>query len=56
MSVILLHADSALEELSTGDFPIDSLTAIQDTAEKAVALGRQLMAFSSRQVLQTEPL
>ena len=56
MSVILLHADSALEEVRSGEPAVDSVTAIRDAAEKAVELGRQLMAFSSRQVLQTEVL
>ncbi len=54
MSIILLHADSALKELSNGESAIDSVAAIRDAAEKAVALGLQLMAFSSKQVLQPE--
>jgi PAS domain S-box-containing protein len=54
MSIILLHADSALEELSSGESAVDSVAAIRDTAEKAVTLGQQLMAFSSKQVLRTE--
>jgi PAS domain S-box-containing protein len=56
MSIILLHADTALEELSSGELAIDSLAAIRDAAEKAVTLGHQLMAFSSKQVLQPEVL
>ena len=56
MSIILLHADSALEELSSGESAVDSVAAIRDAAEKAVTLGQQLMAFSSKQVLQTEVL
>ena len=56
MSIILLHADSALEELSSGESAVDSVAAIRDAAEKAVALGQQLMAFSSKQVLRAEVL
>jgi PAS domain S-box-containing protein len=56
MSIILLHADSALEELSSGEPAVDSVAAIRDAAEKAITLGQQLMAFSSKQVLQTEVL
>jgi PAS domain S-box-containing protein len=56
MSIILLHGDSALEELQSGESAIDSVIAIQDAAEKAVALGKQLMAFSSKQVLQPKVL
>jgi PAS domain S-box-containing protein len=56
MSVILLNSDSALEELRSGESAVDSITAIRDSAERAVELGRQLMAFSSKQVLNTEVL
>jgi PAS domain S-box-containing protein len=56
MSIILLHADSALEELSRGEPVVDSVAAIRDAAEKAIMFGQQLMAFSSKQVLQTEVL
>ena len=51
MSIIQLHADSALEELGSGRSAVDSLAAIRDAAEKAVAIGQQLMAFSSQQAL-----
>jgi PAS domain S-box-containing protein len=56
MSIILLHADSALDELSSGESAVDSVGVIRDAAEKAITLGQQLMAFSSKQVLQTEVL
>ena len=56
MSIILLHADTAIEELSSGESAVDSVAAIRDAAERAVELGRQLMAFSSKQLLQTEVL
>ncbi len=56
MSIILLYADSALEELNSGESAVDSLGAIRDAAEKAITFGQQLMAFSSKQVLQSEVL
>jgi PAS domain S-box-containing protein len=56
MSIILLKADSALEELSCGESAEDSVTAIRNAAEKATALGQQLMAVSSKEVLQPEVL
>jgi PAS domain S-box-containing protein len=56
MSIILMNADSAFEELRCGDSALTSVTAIRETADRAVALGRQLMTFSSRQMLQTEAL
>ncbi len=56
MSVVLLHADSALDELAAGDPPKDSVIAIRDAADRAISLGRQLMTLSSKQVLQTEIL
>jgi PAS domain S-box-containing protein len=56
MSIILLHADSALEEMCSGESAADDVAAIRDAAEKAVTLGQQLMAFSSKQMLQTEVL
>jgi PAS domain S-box-containing protein len=54
MSIILMNADSALEELRRGDSAMESVTTIRETADRAVELGRQLMTFSSKQVLQTE--
>jgi PAS domain S-box-containing protein len=56
MSVVALYADSALDELRTGGSAVGSIMEIRETAEKAIALGRQLMAFSSKQVLQPEVL
>ncbi len=56
MSVILMHAGSALDDLAAEESVRESLTAIQDSAVRAVNLGRQLMAFSSKQVLQAEVL
>ncbi len=54
MSVILLEVDSALAELSSQDSAVGSVTAIRDAAGKAVALGQQLMAFGSKQMLQRD--
>ena len=56
ISAILLNADSAMDESANGDPAKQSITAIQDTAQRAIALGRQLMTFSQKQVLQTELL
>ena len=56
MSIIVLYADSAIEELNSGESAVDSLGTIRDAAEKAITFGQQLMAFSSKQVLQTEVL
>jgi PAS domain S-box-containing protein len=56
MSVVLIHANSALDELTSADPVRDSITAIQDAAQKAVAIGRQLMTFSEKHVPQTELL
>ena len=55
LSVILLHADSALQEMSSQDGR-ESILAIQHQADKAIALGRQLMAFSSKQAIRSEVL
>ena len=56
MSVILLQGESALEELRSGDPVTGEVTAMQQAAQRAVALTRQLMAFSHQQVLETEVL
>jgi signal transduction histidine kinase/ActR/RegA family two-component response regulator len=56
MSVILLNGESAIEELNSGTSAVASVTAMEQAAEKAVALTRQLMAFSHKQMLQTEVL
>lgn len=55
-SVILLHADSALEQVGSEDVVREYVLGIKDTSEKAITLGRQLMAFSNNQVLQPEVL
>ena len=52
MSVIVLQADSALEELRSGDPLKEPLTDIRMAAETAVALTQQLLAFGRKQVLQ----
>ncbi len=56
MCAVLMYADSALDEMTAEASAAESITAIRDAAERAVALGQQLMAFTSRQVLQTEVL
>jgi PAS domain S-box-containing protein len=54
MSIILMNADSAFEELQSGESPAESLAMIRETADRAVELGRQLMTFSSTQVVKLE--
>ena len=56
LSVILIYAESVTEEIQSGKSATDSAAAICDAAERGIALGRQLMAFSSKRVLQTEIL
>ena len=56
MSVILLHGDSALQELTSEDPVTQSVTAMQEAAQRAVALTRQLMAFSQVHVRELEVL
>jgi len=56
MSAILMYAESALKEVERGKSAAGSVTAIRDAAEKAIAVGRQLMVFSRKKVLQTEVL
>ena len=56
MSVILLHADSALEALNSSEPAHDSVTAILDAAQNAVALTRQLLAFSHKEQGKSELL
>jgi PAS domain S-box-containing protein len=56
MSIILLRADSALEEVRRGESAETSVTAIRIAAERAIALGQQLMAVGSKEALQPEVL
>jgi CheY-like chemotaxis protein len=49
-----MHTDSALDELNDVAPAKESVVAIRDAAERAVALGRQLMTFSQKQMPQTE--
>jgi PAS domain S-box-containing protein len=56
MGTVLLNAQSALEELKGVGPAEESITAIQDAAQQAVAIGRQLMTFSQKQVLEIELL
>ena len=56
MGVILLHGESALEELRSGDLLVKPLSEIQKAAKRAVVLSQQLMAFSHKQVPQAEVL
>jgi PAS domain S-box-containing protein len=54
MSVILLQADAAREALSGNDAVSESVTAIQESAQKAVALTRQLLAFGRKHEKKSE--
>jgi two-component system cell cycle sensor histidine kinase/response regulator CckA len=54
--VILMHTETANDELDCASPAKESIAAIHDAAEKAVTLGRQLMTFSQKEVLQTEVL
>ena len=54
MSVVLMNAESALDELRCGESAVDSVTTIRETADRAVELGQQLLTFSSKKVLQSE--
>jgi PAS domain S-box-containing protein len=56
MSVILMHSDSAVEEIRKGQFAAESVNEIRGAAGRAVALGRLLMGFSGKQARQTEIL
>jgi len=60
MNVMIIYADSALDELQAGESATQSVTEIRHAAEKAVEMGRQLMAFSSsgtsKQEIQLEVL
>ena len=56
MSVILMHSESALQELTSEDPLSQSVTAMQEAAQRAVALTRKLMAFSQVHVHELEVL
>src|SRR5215469_12313420 len=56
MGVILLHADSALQDLSNAEAITESIKAVKEAAEKAVVISRQLMALSHNQVARPEVL
>ena len=56
MSVILMHSESALQELTSEDPLSQSVTAMQEAAQRAVALTRKLMAFSQVHVHEFEVL
>jgi two-component system cell cycle sensor histidine kinase/response regulator CckA len=56
LSVILSHTVFAMEGAREGDPIIDDLLEVKKAADSAVALTRQLLAFSRKQVLQPVPL
>jgi PAS domain S-box-containing protein len=56
LSVILSYTDFAVEALRPGDPVRDDLEEVQRSAQQAVKLTRQLLAFSRKQVLEPEVL
>ena len=56
LAVILSYTDFAIEGLSPGDPLIEDLAQVRNTVDRAADLVRQLLAFSSRQILQPEVL
>ena len=56
LSIILLYAESALEELPGGASAAESIQAVHDAAQRGIAMGRQLMAFSHSHATRPEVL
>jgi PAS domain S-box-containing protein len=56
LTVIRAHAAFALEDHATGQVSRDDLKTVEDAADRAASLTRQLLAFSRRQVLQPQVL
>ncbi len=56
MSAILLHGETALEELRSGDPLTEAVTAMVESAREAIAVTQQLMAFGRKQVPRVEVL
>ncbi|MBF5046252.1 MULTISPECIES: PAS domain S-box protein [Myxococcaceae] len=52
LTIITAHTDFAREEVAAGSQAREDLAVVADTAQRAVRLTRQLLAFSRRQVLQ----
>ena len=56
LSVILGYTDFAMDGIREGDSQREALREVKKAAERAVALTRQLLAFSRKQMLQPVPL
>ncbi len=56
LGVIIGHCDLLREECSTNDIVVRRAKSIRTAADHAVALTRQLLAFSRKQVMQPQPL
>ena len=56
LSVILGHAELALQDLREGDPLKDNLLEVKKAGERAAGLTRQLLAFGRKQLLQPVPL
>jgi PAS domain S-box-containing protein len=54
LTVILGFSNALLNELEEGHWAREDVTEINESAERAAALTRQLLTFSRRQVLQSE--
>lgn len=56
LGVILGHCELMAMEGSSEEHALQHASAIKDSAERAAALTRQLLAFSRKQVMQLQPL
>jgi signal transduction histidine kinase/ActR/RegA family two-component response regulator len=52
LSVVIGYSELLLERAAPGDRQLESLQQIQDAAERAVAITRQLMTFSQRGLIE----
>jgi len=56
LTVILGHTELTIQQLTVGDPLLGSIEEIRDASTRAVAMTRQLLAFSRRQVLEPRTL
>jgi len=55
LNVIILQAERAAEEIGSGT-AFQAVTAIRNTAERATRLTKQILAFSSKQVIESKDM